>query len=116
MDITPKPIKQSIRVDAGKVSIKKVETAQDQRRFIAFPYRLYKGNPCWIPPLRQGEAVQFDPARNPSFSTSRVRLWIAEKQGRVAGRIAGIINERERPYGVKPSAASAGWSLKTIWK
>lgn len=95
MDITPKPIKQSIRVDAGKVSIKKVETAQDQRRFIAFPYRLYKGNPCWIPPLRQGEAVQFDPARNPSFSTSRVRLWIAEKQGRVAGRIAGIINERE---------------------
>jgi hypothetical protein len=95
MRTTPKPAQQLIRVGAGNISIREVESEEDRLRFIEFPYRLYKGNPCWIPPLRQGEAAQFDPARNPSFSISRAKLWIAEKQGRVAGRIAGIINERE---------------------
>lgn len=95
MNTTPKPAQQFIHVGVGNISIKEVGTEAARFRFIEFPYRLYKGNPYWIPPLRQGEAAQFDTARNPSFSTSRFKLWIAEKQGRVVGRITGIVNDRE---------------------
>lgn len=95
MSTTPEPIRKTTFLPPDNISVREVASKRDLAGFVEFPYRLYKGNACWIPPLRQGEAAQFDPARNPSFSTSRVKLWIAEKQGRVAGRIAGIINENE---------------------
>ncbi|MFZ2897878.1 MAG: hypothetical protein WA004_04605 [Saprospiraceae bacterium] len=95
MYTTPEPIRGTESPPFTGITVKEVVSKRDLARFVEFPYRLYQGNACWIPPLRQGEAAQFDPDSNPSFSTSRIKLWIAEKQGRVAGRIAGIINERE---------------------
>lgn len=35
------------------------------------------------------------PDKNPAFKHSKVKLWIAEKNGRVVGRVAGIINDLE---------------------
>ncbi|MDV7392959.1 hypothetical protein RZS08_16430, partial [Arthrospira platensis SPKY1] len=75
--------------------IREVASTKDRERFIDFPYQLYKGNPYWIPPMRRAERTFFDPDKNPAFSVCKVQLWIAEKNGRVAGRIAGIINELE---------------------
>jgi hypothetical protein len=78
--------------------IREVVSTKDRERFIDFPYRLYKGNPYWIPPIRRAERTFFDPGKNPSFSVCKVQLWIVEKQGRVAGRIAGIVNELETKH------------------
>ena len=61
-------------------------------RFIAFPYKKYSGHPHWIPPLRVSESERFDPAKNPFLEHANVQPFLAKKDGRIVGRIAGIID------------------------
>ena len=35
------------------VEIRRVETKRDLRKFINFPFKVFKGNSCWIPPFYQ---------------------------------------------------------------
>lgn len=76
------------------VVIRQVETDKDLRDFVFFPYRLYKDSPFWVPPLKKGEFQVLDPEKNPSYRFCRARLFLAEQDGRVVGRVAGIINTR----------------------
>ena len=47
------------------MNIKPVTTKKDLATFIDLPYRLYKTDPVWVPPLRDEQRSQFDPIRNP---------------------------------------------------
>jgi GNAT superfamily N-acetyltransferase len=76
------------------VSIREVHTRKDLRRFISFPFALYKNNKYWIPPLLMDEWNTLDPNRNPAFEHCRVRYLLAQKDGRLVGRVAGIINDK----------------------
>ena len=59
-----------------------------------FPYKLYAGNPYWIPPLRSDEMNTLLKDKNPAFAYCRARYWLVYKEDKLAGRIAGIINQR----------------------
>src|SRR5688572_1128060 len=74
------------------LKIKPVETAADQAEFIYLPWRLYRDDPNWIPPIVMSleELVGFKP--HPFYDHNEVRTFIAEKHGIVCGRIAAIIN------------------------
>jgi len=76
------------------VDIKVVEKGRDLRRFVRFPFDLYKGCDQWVPPLIRGELQSLRTEYNPAFDHCRARYWLAYKDGRIVGRIAGIINER----------------------
>jgi hypothetical protein len=76
------------------VEIKEVLTKRDKRRFILFPYRLYKNNQFWVPPLVGDEKKTLNIEKNPAYEFCDVRLWLALKNGEPVGRIAGIINSR----------------------
>lgn len=76
------------------ITIREVQTRKDLRRFINFPFSLYKNNKYWIPPLLLDEWHTLDPKKNPAFEHCRVKYLLAEKNGRLAGRIAGIINDK----------------------
>ncbi len=76
------------------VEIKEVRTPADRKEFIRFPDRLYKGNPYRVPPLHSAEKEILDPKKNPAFEFCDARCWLAWSDGRIAGRIAGIINHR----------------------
>jgi GNAT superfamily N-acetyltransferase len=83
--------------NAGKamdVEIKPVTGIRDLRQFVSFPYSLYAGNPFWVPPLRFTELHTFRWDKNPVFEFCEVKYWLAFKNGKVAGRIAGIRNNR----------------------
>lgn len=76
------------------ISVLRVETRRDRRRFVAFPYALYKDSPYWVPPLRRDQARLLDPGVNPFFDHGRMQLFVAlDEAKRVVGRIAGIVNE-----------------------
>ena len=77
------------------VEIKEVIGKRDLRRFIDFPFGLYKNNPYWVPPLRMDEYNTLHWDRNPAFEHSEARYWMAFKDGREVGRIAGFL---VRPY------------------
>lgn len=63
---------------------------RDLQRFIAYPYRRYRGDPHWVPPLRISERARFDPRKNPFFQHARIQPFVALRNGEVVGRIAGI--------------------------
>ncbi|OPX25915.1 MAG: hypothetical protein B1H06_06805 [Candidatus Cloacimonas sp. 4484_143] len=76
------------------IIIKEVQNKKDLKKFVSFPYRLYKGSKYWIPPLRNDEFNILDKKKNPAFDFCDVKLWLAYKNEKVVGRIAGIINHR----------------------
>lgn len=74
------------------VSIKEVTTSKELKSFIKFPYSLYKANKFWIPPMLLDEKKVLNKNTNPAYEFCDVKLWLAYKNGKLAGRIAGIIN------------------------
>jgi hypothetical protein len=78
---------------ASLVRIVEVATRRDRGRFIAFPERLYRGDPHWVPPLLVERRAFLDPQKNPFFEHAVVKLFLAlDDAGAVRGRIAGIVN------------------------
>jgi GNAT superfamily N-acetyltransferase len=76
------------------VEVKPVTSIKDLKQFVSFPYTLYAGSPFWVPPLRFTELQMFRWDKNPAFEFCEARCWLAFKDGKVAGRIAGILNNR----------------------
>ena len=74
------------------IQIKEVFSKGEMKAFIDFPYDLYEGNDCFVPPLRFDEAATLDRKKNPAFDYCEARYWLAYKDNKVVGRIAGIIN------------------------
>lgn len=76
------------------VEIRKVETKKDLKTFIDFHYDLYAGSPYDVPNLYIDERNTLDKKRNAAFDFCRVEYFLAYKDGKVAGRVAAIINNR----------------------
>ena len=76
------------------VEIKVVETKEDLKKFVLFGNELYKNNPYHIPVLVKDELETLDKDINPAFEFCEAVYYLAYKNGRMVGRIAGIINHR----------------------
>ena len=74
------------------IELKEVTTAAGLKKFIDFPFELYKGSEYWVPPLKSGEMETLSPQKNPAFDHCEARYWMAYRDGKPVGRIAGIIN------------------------
>ncbi|HEX7003394.1 MAG TPA: hypothetical protein VF168_04325 [Trueperaceae bacterium] len=70
--------------------VQAVASRRDLKRFIEYPYRKYKDDPVWVPPLLISEWEKFDPKRNPFFHHARMDLYLAFRGDRVVGRVAAI--------------------------
>ena len=64
------------------------------RKFIMFPFELYKNDKNWVPPLIFDEWNTFSRTKNPSFEHCEVAYLLAYKENKVVGRIAAIINHK----------------------
>lgn len=74
------------------VKVRPVLNGTDRKAFIALPYRLYAGDPHWVPPLKTEVAATIDPKKNGWFSHADGQLFIAERSGQVVGRISAHID------------------------
>lgn len=74
------------------VSVRPVRTKGDLMRFIKFPFRLYKDDPYWVPPLIFERKAFFNPKKNPFYRHAEVELFLAEREGEVVGTISAHIN------------------------
>jgi len=88
--------------------ISEVTTPRELRQFVSFGYSLYRDNPYWVPPLRIDELRSLQRGRNPAFEFCEAKYWLARQEGKIVGRIAGIINKRfNEKWNQK--AARFGW-------
>ena len=68
------------------VLISEVRTRADMRRFVFLPRSLYRGDPCWVPPIWMDERRAYLPRKNAVLSHSDFTLLLAVQGGRVVGR------------------------------
>jgi GNAT superfamily N-acetyltransferase len=83
---------------AGRLTVEPERGRADRRAFLGFPYRLYRGHPVWVPPLRIAEAALQDRRKNPFFRHGEAEHFLARRDGRVVGRIAAIENRRHNEF------------------
>ena len=76
------------------IEIRKVESRSDLRTFIEFHYDLYEGNEYDAPNLYTDEVNTLRKDKNAAFDFCEAEYFIAYKDGKVAGRVAAIINNR----------------------
>jgi GNAT superfamily N-acetyltransferase len=75
------------------LEIIEVRTKRELKTFIDFPYKLYRNSPYWVPPIKMDEANTLRKDKNPAFDHCEARYWLAKRDGKVVGRIAGIVNK-----------------------
>ena len=76
------------------VTVKKVESKKDLKTFIAFPNRLYQDNAYFCPKLYMDEVGTLSKDKNPAFEFCEADYFLAYKDGKLAGRVAAIVNKR----------------------
>jgi GNAT superfamily N-acetyltransferase len=64
----------------------------DRAAFVDLPFRLYAGDPNWVPPLRDEVKALITPGRNPWFEHGEAQLFLAERDQRPVGRISAHID------------------------
>lgn len=64
-----------------------VQTKKENRIFLTFPWRIYRGDPLWVPPLLPEREKITDPARGIFFKDGIAELFIAWKDGQPAGTL-----------------------------
>ena len=90
------------QTNPNEIIIKEVKTKSELRRFVQFGIELYEGNPYYCPPIFFDEVNTFDPESNPALEVCDFILYMAYRNGKIVGRIAGIINHRaNEAWGVK---------------
>ena len=75
------------------IQIKEVTNKQELKAFVMFPIELYKDCKYYVPQLISQEMKTLDKDINPSFEVCETKLWLAYDNGKVVGRIAGIIHK-----------------------
>jgi len=71
---------------------------RDVRRYVEFPFRLYRENALWVPPFVDEVRAQLDPDRHPFYEHSEAAFFLALEGDEVAGRIAVLDNARYNRY------------------
>ena len=74
-------------------TIRFVEDAADRKAFVDFAFSHNKSDPNWVPPLKTEVHGLIDPRTNPWFEHAEARLFLAERDGQVVGRISAQVDE-----------------------
>ncbi|WP_282161743.1 GTP cyclohydrolase [Ulvibacterium marinum] len=74
------------------VTLKEVISKSELKKFVKFPFNLYKGSQYWVPPIIKEELETFDKTKNPAFKTADTWFFLAYKNQEIVGRVVAIIN------------------------
>ncbi len=85
------------------VEIREVKTKKEQKEFIEFPLKLYKGNPYFVPPFYGDEKKLFG-AKNIYCDQAESVFYNAYRDGKMVGRVHGILQH----------AANEKWKQKRV--
>ena len=78
-------------------------SSSDILRFLKVSYGIYQDDPHWVAPLLMDLKKVFTD-ENPLFEHAQMQLWVAHRNGRDIGRIAGIIDAHYNHATKEPAA------------
>lgn len=77
------------------MTVRPVKGRADRKRFVDLPWKIYRGDPNWVPPLKASVREMLDVDRHPFFAGGReaeLELFLAWDGPDVVGRVAAILN------------------------
>ena len=77
---------------------------RDVRRYVDFPFQLYRESELWVPPFVAEARAQLDPNRHPFYEHSEAAFFLALEGEDVVGRIAALDNAQYNGYHGKRTA------------
>lgn len=92
-DITPGDVRR-----AGAPVIRPVIGRRERAAFVRLPWRIYDGDPAWVPPLMHDVNGAMNRAKHPFHAHAEVEYFLAWRGRRTVGRIAAIINHRSTTF------------------
>src|SRR5690242_2310748 len=78
--------------------IKSVISKSDWTDFINLPWKIYKNDPHWVPPLKIAVRDLLNTKKNPFFKHAEMYPVIAYKNGKCVGRVIGIIDQNHNDF------------------
>jgi GNAT superfamily N-acetyltransferase len=82
----------------GRIEITPATSGRDLRKFIRLPWKIYREDPFWVPPLIRDIKKLLDKSQNPFFAHSSAELFLAQRDGESVGRIAAILNNNHNRF------------------
>ena len=79
---------------SGDTEIRPVTSRRDLLAFVRFPWKVYRGDRNWVPPLISERLARLDPQVNPFFSRGEAELFVAHCGRRLVGTIAAFVDHR----------------------
>lgn len=80
------------------ISIIKVRSKKELKKFILFPWKVYENDPNWVPPLIMEIKEKLNKEKNPFFEHAQVDLFLAYRGDRLCGRVAAILDKRHNEF------------------
>ena len=85
-------------MDYDDIEIREVEKPSQLNKFIKLPWKIYRHDPNWVPPLISAQKTLLKPKTSPFFRYASVKLFLAYHKDEVVGRIAAIINRNHNSF------------------
>jgi GNAT superfamily N-acetyltransferase len=76
----------------SQVVVAPVSSRRERKLFLEFPWRHYRGDPNWVPPLRQNQKELVGFAKHPFYDDAVGQAFLAMRGGEVCGRILALVN------------------------
>jgi GNAT superfamily N-acetyltransferase len=80
-------------MSSAPVTIRPVKTKKDRQAFVDFAWEVYRDDPHWVPPLKDEVHGLITPGKNPWFEHGKAEFWLAERGGKVVGRISAQVDD-----------------------
>jgi len=71
----------------SEIKVSLVRSRKDRDAFIKFPWKIYRDDPAWVPPLLIERKAFLDRKRHPFYEHGDARLFLAKRNGEIVGRI-----------------------------
>ena len=79
--------------------VQRVSDRRGMSEFVNLPFRLYRNDPYWVPPLKREQMKMFTPGKHPFHEHADVQLFLArDENGQPVGRIAAHVNHTHNDY------------------
>jgi hypothetical protein len=82
----------------NQVEIVSVKESREMRQFIRLPWKIYRKDRFWVPPLLLDMKNLLNRAKHPFFRHSSADFFLARRDGEWVGRIAAILNNNHNNF------------------
>ena len=81
-----------------EIQIQPVSSRGQLREFIKLPWKIYRDDPHWVPPLIRQLKETFNSRKNPFYDHADVQLFLAHRGDQIVGRIAAVVNDAHNQF------------------